>query len=90
MYVLLAMFGYLTVYIARVIKGPSIWDRLLGLNLISTKILVMIILFASLNNTSFLLDIAIVYALLGFIGLVFIARFLLDRIRREESNGNRG
>jgi len=90
MYVLLIMFGYLTIYIVRVVKGPSIWDRLLGLNLISTKILLIIILFASLNNTPYLLDIAIVYALLGFIGLIFIALFLLDRLRREETDGNRG
>ena len=80
MVVLFVMFGYLAVYIVRVVKGPSIWDRMLGLSLIATKIMLMIILFASLTGTSFLLDIAIVYTLLGFIGLIFIARFLLDRL----------
>jgi len=81
MYVFLIMSVCLAIYIVRVAKGPSIWDRLLGLSLISTKIMLIIVLLASLSNMSFLLDIAIVYALLGFISLVFIALFLLDRLK---------
>jgi multicomponent Na+:H+ antiporter subunit F len=62
--------------IIRVIIGPTIWDRLLGLNLISSKIIMSIIVFALIIQRTFLLDIAIVYALLGFIGSVLIARFI--------------
>jgi multicomponent Na+:H+ antiporter subunit F len=74
----------LVLYIARVVIGPSIWDRLHGLCLISTKILLIVILFASLNNTAYLLDIAIVYALLGFIGTVFTAMFLHGRLKGDK------
>ncbi|TVR34843.1 MAG: pH regulation protein F [Spirochaetaceae bacterium] len=62
--------------IIRVVVGPTIWDRLLGLNLISSKIIMAIIVFALMIQRTFLLDIAIVYALLGFIGSVLIARFI--------------
>jgi len=62
--------------IIRVVIGPTIWDRLLGLNLISSKIIMAIIVFALMIQRTFLLDIAIVYALLGFIGSVLIARFI--------------
>ena len=62
--------------IVRVVVGPTIWDRLLGLNLISSKIIMAIIVFALMIQRTFLLDIAIVYALLGFIGSVLIARFI--------------
>ena len=81
MYILWVMLVFLSLYIVRIIKGPSIWDRLLGFNLISTKIVIMIILLASLYETGFLLDFAIAYALLGFICIMFTARFLLWRAK---------
>jgi len=81
MYILWIMFIFLSLYIVRIVRGPSIWDRLLGLNLTSTKIIIIIIVFASFHETAYLLDFAIVYALLGFIGTIFTARFLLGRIK---------
>jgi len=75
------MLACLAVYVARVIKGPSIWDRLHGLSLVSIKILLIIVLFASYQDTAYLLDIGIAYALLGFIGTVFTALFLLERLK---------
>lgn len=60
----------------RIIIGPTIWDRLLGLNLFSSKIIVLIVLFALMVRQSYLLDIAIVYVLLGFISIILIARFI--------------
>ncbi len=62
--------------VARVIIGPTIWDRILGLNLISSKIIVAIVFFALILEKSFLLDIAIIYSLIGFIGSVLISRFV--------------
>lgn len=61
---------------AKVITGPSIWDRLLGFNLFSSKIIMIIILIALFTEQSYLLDIALAYALLGFVGTVFIAGFI--------------
>lgn len=58
------------------IKGPSVWDRLLSLNLFSVTMIIVMIIYALVENLDYLLDIAIVYALLGFIGIVFMARFI--------------
>ena len=77
------LFIFLILYIWRVFKGPTLWDRLLGLNLISSKILVIIILFASFSGLPFLVDIAIVCALLGFIGIIFTSLFLQERLKDE-------
>jgi len=52
------------------------------MNIISTKIIVIIIFFAYLNDTAYLLDFAIIYALFGFIGTIFIALFLSERSRK--------
>ena len=81
MHLIWIMFLFLSLYIVRIVKGPSIWDRLLGLNLVSTKIILIIIIFASIHETAYLLDFAFICVLLGFIGIIFTARFLLGRIR---------
>lgn len=59
-----------------IIKGPTIWDRLLGLNLFSAKVILLILLFSILFDLPYLIDIAFVYTLLGFIGIIFISRFV--------------
>ena len=87
LYIILGiMMGLTLVYLLRVIIGPSVWDRLLGLNLISSKIIVIIILFSSIHDSTFLLDFAILYSLFGFIGAIFIALFLSKRNLQKGSN----
>lgn len=65
--------------LVRVFKGPSIWDRLLGMNLIAVKIIIIITVFASERDLAYLLDFAIIYALFGFIGTIFMAQFFSKR-----------
>jgi multicomponent Na+:H+ antiporter subunit F len=67
---------YIALVLVRVIFGPTIWDRLLGLNAISAKIIMSIVIFSIITNKTYLLDVALVYALLGFISTVLIARFI--------------
>lgn len=82
MYILWVLLTFITLYIIRIIRGPSVWDRLLGMNLVSAKIIIMIVIFASLTETAYLLDFAMIYALSGFIGIIFISLFLLERQKR--------
>lgn len=62
-----------------VVAGKSIWIRLLGFSLIATIVLIIIVLYASLQEQTFLLDLAIIYALSSFIGMIFITLFALER-----------
>lgn len=57
----------------RVIIVPTIWDRLLGINLITSKIIMFLVVLALVLDKTYILDFAIIYALLGFIGIMFIA-----------------
>lgn len=70
------------VFVKNVVLGKSLWDRLLGMSVISTKVIVLIMLFASMRETAYLLDFAIVYALFGFIGTIFIALFMAKREKK--------
>lgn len=81
MYVLWIMFVFIVLCIVIIIRGPSLWDRFLGVNIINTKIIVIIIIYASYHKMAYLLDFAIVYVLLAFISTFFTARFLLRRTK---------
>ena len=84
MYVIWIMLAYLLLLIIRTAIGPSIWDRLLGMSLICSKIAIIVMVFASVNNISYLLDYSIIFSLLGFMCVLFISFFVSDRMRRRK------
>lgn len=73
---LAAMLLALLVY---VLRGPTIWDRMQGLNLISSTLTLAIVLYAFGSGEAVVLDIAIAFGLLGFVGIQFIAVFVRKR-----------
>ena len=82
--ILWVMMACLIMCIVRTMKGPSAWDRLLGMSLMSTKLIVMIVVFATIYDLAYILDFAIIYALFGFIGTIFISIFLVNLERRTK------
>jgi multicomponent Na+:H+ antiporter subunit F len=59
----------------RVARGPSIPDRVLATDaFVSITVAIMVLL--SLVQNDFLMDIAMVYAVLGFIGTIAISKYL--------------
>jgi len=68
--------GYAVLVLLRILRGPTIWDRILGLNLFSAIIIMLILLISIIEDLNYLVDIAIVYSLLGFISIIFISRFV--------------
>ena len=87
MYVFWVMAAFLAIYMILMVVGPSIWDRLLGLNLSTVKIVAMIIAFSAAHDTAYMIDFAIFYALFGFIGTIFIAVFLCEHRRKRFKKG---
>jgi len=79
---------FLYMFIA--VKGPSIWDRLLALNLIAVKVTIIIILLAAIYESTFLLDVAIIYTLSGFIGTIFIALFFSKKEKKRRRVRKKG
>lgn len=80
---------FLTMIIAipliRVVKGPTLFDRLLATNAIATKTIVLICLIGYIfDRIDMFLDITLAYAILGFIGSLVIAKFVSDSKFREK------
>ncbi|MCL1936478.1 MAG: monovalent cation/H+ antiporter complex subunit F [Defluviitaleaceae bacterium] len=71
------------VCVIRVIKGPTIWDRVLGFSIISSKLVLIIAIFSSMRNTAYLLDLAIIYTLFGFLGEIFLITFLSKNVKER-------
>ena len=60
----------------RLIKGPTSADRLVALDTLSTITTALLVLLGFLFKRYVYLDVAIVYALLTFIGAIAVARYL--------------
>jgi len=61
----------------RLIVSVSIWERLIVLNLISLKIILMITVFAVLLNSEMALDVSLTYSIIGFVSVTTLSRLLL-------------
>jgi multicomponent Na+:H+ antiporter subunit F len=65
----------ITVY--RVIKGPTLFDRIVGVNAIATKTIVLICLIGYVyERIDMFIDITLAYSILGFVGSIAIAKYL--------------
>lgn len=64
------------VALARFVKGPEKVDRIVAIDVISIIGLTLILLMATSMKRLIYIDVAIVYAILGFIGIIVVSRFL--------------
>ena len=69
----------------KVVKGPRFTDRILAVNAINTMITASICLLSRYLGVAYLLDVALIYALLGFTGSTLLMRLLsVDKEEEEE------
>lgn len=62
--------------LARALLGPTVYDRILAVNMFGTKTVLLIAVFAFLSGRTDILDIALVYALINFIAVVAVLRLV--------------
>ncbi|NIR60443.1 MAG: pH regulation protein F [Gammaproteobacteria bacterium] len=61
--------------LARALRGPTLYDRILAVNVFGTKTVLIIALLSALGDRLDFLDIALVYALINFIGVIAVLKF---------------
>ena len=77
LYVLVLLAILLGAYLYRVLQGPTIFDRVLGLNGISTKaIILLIVMGIYFERVDMFVDISTGYALLNLVGALAVAKYL--------------
>ena len=68
----------------RVVKGPRFTDRIVAVNAINTMVTASICLLSRLHRAGYLLDVALIYALLGFTATTLLTRLLAADRQKEE------
>ena len=67
------------------IKGPSVYDRVLAVNMFGTKTVLLLSVVAFIYGRPDFLDLALAYALINFIGVLAVLEFFQDRELRRRA-----
>ncbi|MFB6137460.1 MAG: monovalent cation/H+ antiporter complex subunit F [Halobacteriaceae archaeon] len=62
----------------RVVTGPTVPDRVVGLDVIGTNVVAIGVLVALQTGRGFYVDVSIVLAIIGFLSTVAVARFVVE------------
>lgn len=74
----------------RAIVGPTVYDRVLAVNMFGTKTVLLLAVIAFLYGRPDFLDLALAYALINFIGVLAVLEFFRGRVeRRRAGEGGR-
>ena len=73
--------------LTRAVLGPTIFDRILAVNMFGTKIVLLVSVLGVISGQSSFLDIALVYALINFVTVLAVLRFFEYNKRTREQGG---
>ena len=62
--------------LVRAFLGPTVYDRILSVNMVGTKTVLLIAVFAVISGRTDMIDIALMYALINFIGVVAVLKLV--------------
>ena len=71
----LAILVTMTLAITRALLGPTIYDRILAVNMFGTKTVLLIAVIAAIAGRGDYLDIALVYAMINFIAIIAVMKY---------------
>ncbi len=63
----------------RLLRGPTVPDRILGLDTLYVNTIAVLILFGMYLQSSVFFEAALVIAMLGFVGTVMLSKYVLRR-----------
>lgn len=72
--------------LTRAVLGPSVYDRVLAVNMFGTKTTLLLSVIAFLYGRPDFLDLALTYALINFIGVLAVLEFFQKRSIRRAKN----
>ena len=71
--------------LARAVLGPTVYDRVLSVNMFGTKTVLLISVIAYLAGRPDFLDLALAYALINFIGVLAVLEFFKAGSKRHKA-----
>jgi len=86
----LAILVTMALALVRALTGPTVYDRILAINMFGTKTVLMIAVLSFVTGRMDVLDIALAYALINFIGVIAVLKFFEYRDMAAVGNANGG
>jgi multicomponent Na+:H+ antiporter subunit F len=85
MYAIVSIAILITMALAlvRALLGPTVYDRVLAVNMIGTKTALLLAVVAFLFGRPDFLDLALAYALINFVGVLAVLEFVQKRAASE-------
>ena len=76
----------------RAVLGPKLTDRIVAVNMTGVKTMLLIVMVSVFIGESYLVDVALVYALLSFLAVIVFTRYVLQfkQYRLKKSGKRRG
>lgn len=75
----LAILVTMALALVRAVLGPSVYDRVLAVNMFGTKTALLLSVVAFLYGRPDFLDLALAYALINFVGVLAVLEFFQKR-----------
>lgn len=85
MYIVVSVAILITMVLAlvRALQGPSVYDRVLAVNVFGTKTVLLLAVIAFLYGRPDFLDLALAYALINMVGILAVLEFFQNRSRHS-------
>ncbi|TGD72252.1 pH regulation protein F [Mangrovimicrobium sediminis] len=71
--------------LVRALRGPSVYDRVLAVNMFGTKTALLLAVIAFLFERPDFLDLALAYALINLVGVLAVLEFIQSKPRKAEA-----
>ncbi len=81
--VTVALLVTMALALIRASLGPTVYDRVLAVNMFGTKTVLLVSVIAYLAGRPDFLDLALAYALINFIGILAVLEFFRGRVARR-------
>jgi multicomponent Na+:H+ antiporter subunit F len=87
MYVVVSIAILVTMVLAlvRALRGPTVYDRVLAVNMFGTKTALLLSVIAFLFGRPDFLDLALAYALINLVGVLAVLQFIQNKPREAEA-----
>ena len=90
MYIIASIAILITMVLAlvRALMGPTVYDRVLAVNVFGTKTVLLLAVIAFLYGRPDFLDLALAYALINMVGILAVLEFFQNRSQRKAKAKN--
>lgn len=84
----LAILATMALALVRALRGPTVYDRIVAVNVFGTKTVLAVALITYVTGHADLIDVALVYALINFIAIVAVLKLVKMRDLASAGEGD--